>query len=317
MLGPIQLNSTTTPLAPHLLDLVSALLREQITLTLVGGFGLILRQEYLKLIQQETLLERIPSARATEDFDVLLHLELLADLEKTQVLRNTFDALGYQVVRHREHYQFCKSLDDIRTVKIDLLTPPPDPRDLRFKVSGERVRPKDLSQQLRGSQPKKLPDLHARNTPEAFSISDSPLTLEMAGFSSSGEWVRGQIQIPHVYTFLLLKLFAFRDWETKREGDNQLANSRKHARDVFSLIASLTLGEDDSLADFVSRHGSHPIAQEAAEMVRTLFGSANAVGVLRIQEGWERLTLGEIQTFLETLQRTFPSLPRKYGHSNY
>jgi hypothetical protein len=311
MPNPIQLNPTTTPLAPHLLDLVLALEREQITLTLVGGFGLILRQEYLKLTQQETLLERIPPARATEDFDVLLHLELLADLEKLTSLRNVFDVLGYQVVRNREHYQFCKSLDETRTVKIDLLTPQPDPRDPRFKVSGERVRPKDLSQQLRGSQPKKLPDLHARNTPEAFAIADSPLPLEIVGFSSSVQVVHGQIQIPHVYSFLLLKLFAFRDWETKREGDNQLQNSRKHARDVFSLIASLTQGEDDSLAGFVVRHGSHPLALEAAEMVRTLFGSANAVGVLRIQEGWERLALGEIQTFLETLQRTFPSLPHE------
>jgi hypothetical protein len=302
----VKLSETTTPLAPHLLDLLSALQSQNVILTLIGGFGLILRQEYLKETGQQTLLERIPVARATEDFDVLLHLELLADLEKILAFRNVFDVLGYTVVPGREYLQFRKSLNGTNTVKIDLLTQQPELEDPRFTFDERRVRPKVPTKQPKGSLLVAKPKLHAHPTPEAFAVSDMPLQLMIEGNNSSGQSVQGMVNIPHPYAYLLLKLFAFRDWETKKEGDNQLLNSRKHARDIYTIIASLTPDEYDAMPEFMQRYGDHATAVEASYIVQTLFSDSTALGLLRIQEGWDRLTPDEIKAFLETLIRTFP-----------
>jgi hypothetical protein len=302
----MKLSETTTPLAPHLLDLLDALKTQEVVLTLIGGFGLILRQEYLKETGQQTLLERIPVARATEDFDVLLHLELMADLEKIRLLQNTLHALGYEVISGREYLQFRKSLGDTRTVKIDLLTQQPEFKDPRFTFDERRVRPKVPNKQSKGSLPMVKPKLHAHPTPEAFAFNDNPLQLMIEGNDSGGQPAQGTVHIPHPYAYLMLKLFAFRDWETRKEGENKLLNARKHARDVYTIIASLTVNEYDAMPEFTQRHGKHAISVEASSIVQTLFSDSSLIGVLRVQEGWEQLTPDEIEAFLETLQRAFP-----------
>ncbi len=301
----MKLSETTTPLAPHLLDLLDALETQDVVLTLIGGFGLILRQEHLKEIGQQTLLERIPVARATEDFDVLLHLELFADYEKLYALRNALDVLGYTVVPDRENFQFRKSLDDGHTVKIDLLSQDPQ-NDPRFKVKGKRVGLKAPAKQPKGSPPVKLPKIHGYLTPEAIAVIDNPLQLAIEGKNSNGKFVQGGVCIPHPYVYLILKLFAFRDWETQKEGERQLPYSRKHARDVYTIVASLTANKYDAMPEFTQQHGKHAMAVEASSIVQTLFSDSNAIGVLRVQEGWDRLTPDEIKAFLETLQRSFP-----------
>ena len=79
------------PLAAHLLDLLDALEGQDIPLILVGGFGLFLRREWLLETGTKTLFERVPESRATEDFDLVLRLELLADLMKMTGLRAAFE----------------------------------------------------------------------------------------------------------------------------------------------------------------------------------------------------------------------------------
>jgi hypothetical protein len=296
----VKLATTTTVLVPYLFDLLAALAGKDISLMLVGGFALILRQEHLKATAQPTLITRLPPARATDDLDVMLGLELLANIEKTQMLRDVFDALGYQAVVGREFFQFKKQIDDHFYVKVDLLTPEPPVGDRRFKIDKHRVRPR-----IAPTSRIPKPDLHAFGTAEAIAVYDQPLSLLLEGHDSAGQQQQGNVEIPHPYAFLLLKLLAFSDWERDKTGENQLRFSRKHASDIYGLVASITQAEDDQLAGFVARYATHPIAQQAAEIVAALFASPTSLGVLRVQEQLGGLTATEISVLTETLGRTF------------
>lgn len=73
-------------------------------------------------------------------------------------------------------------------------------------------------------------------------------------------------------------------------------------------MASLTPDEDDTLPTFAQQYAAHPLAVEASSIVQDYFAHETSVGVLRIQEGWERLQVAEMKLFLETLRRTFPGV---------
>jgi hypothetical protein len=301
----MQLNTTITPLAPHLLDLIEAL-QPEIQLTLVGGFGLILRQEYIQELNQPTLIERRPKARVTPDFDVLLPVEIYADSNTVKYLAQALESLQYVVLEKKEY--FHKETPDGRQIKVDLLMREPTEHDTYAKVEGFRVKQKQTpkNNQETGESSEKT-KIHGYRTREAFAIADSLIEIPIEGHNSSNQVVAGTVCIPHSYTFLLLKLFAFRDWETKKEGDNQLPTARKHAQDLYLLVASLIANEDPILQNLSQKYREHPIAIEAAVIVQELFAASTSIGVTRVQEGWERLTDDEIALFLETLKWTFPN----------
>jgi hypothetical protein len=108
-MDPINLTQTIfAPLGAHLLDLVAALEGEDIPLILVGGFGLFLRQEVVLASGEPRLYADAPSPRATEDFDIVLKLNLLADVARMQRLRDALEGLDYKVVASAQEYQFVK-----------------------------------------------------------------------------------------------------------------------------------------------------------------------------------------------------------------
>lgn len=303
----MQLNTTITPLAPHLLDLMEAL-QPKLQLTLVGGFGLILRQEYIQALNQPTLIERRPKARATPDFDVLLPVEIYADSTTVKYLEEALKSLQYVVLEKKEYFHFGKETLDGRQIKVDLLMREPTEDHTYAKVEGFRVKQK-LAPKTKQETDQSLEKtkIHGYRTREAFAIAESLIELQIEGRNSSDQIVTGVVSIPNPYTFLLLKLFAFRDWETKKEGDNQLPQARKHAQDLYLIVASLTPDEDKVLSEFSLRYKEHPVAIEAATVVEELFSSPTALGIIRVQEGWERLTNDDITLFLETLKQAFPS----------
>lgn len=177
--------SAFAPLAAHLLDLLHALEGQGIPLILAGGFGLFLRRQRILESGVRTLLERTPEARATEDFDVVLRLELLADLPKMIALRQALDALGYEVVQSAQTYQFVKpgtAWGAARDVKVDLLARQPGAGDPPLRVDNRRVKP----------SPKGSP-LHAHVTPEAIAVEDGLLELPLEGRRTDGEPSAGTV----------------------------------------------------------------------------------------------------------------------------
>lgn len=158
------MNLDDTPFAPltsHLVDLSAALDGRGVPLLLVDGFGLVLKRQLIEHTGEATFFARLPDARATNDFDLLLTLDLLADVEKNQVLRAALHALGYRVVAGRNCYQFRKpgaAVGEGLDVKVDLLAPGPTAQPSPFKVEDRRIRPKQSTVQLHAtSPPRRLP----------------------------------------------------------------------------------------------------------------------------------------------------------------
>ena len=286
------------PLAAHLLDLLTALEKEEIPLILIGGFGLFLRRQWLLESQTQTLFERVPASRATEDFDLVLRLELLADLPKMTAFRAALDGLGYQVVQSAQIYQFIKpntAWGGARDVKVDLLAREPSEGDPALWTDARRVKP-SASQS----------PLHARLTPEALAVEDTPLEVMLEGNRTDATQARGSILLPCAYAMYLMKLFAFRDEHAELKRGDRAVYARKHALDLFTITALLTATEYDALPTFQQRYGQHPIAREAGEIVREFFAEPNAMGLLRLRESSEVLAPADLNAFINLLKRTFP-----------
>lgn len=277
----VRVDLTRTPFAPlgaHLLDLLHALQGAEVPLVLVGGFGLFLRQAYREAAGATILYTEPPPARATEDFDALLTLSVLSDLQRVQRLSAVLERLNYQVVPGAERYQFLKpdtAGAGRRNVKIDLLARRPDEDGplLRHDPRTRRIGP------LRKGNP-----LHARVTPEAFAAEDDLLALSIVGVGSGGDDREGTVFLAHPYALFSMKLFAFRDEEEGRKGDGRQAWAQKHARDLATITALLTEPELAELGTHANRFRGHPQAQEAAQIVTQYFADAASRGVLRMQE---------------------------------
>jgi hypothetical protein len=291
--------TVNAPLAAHLLDLLDALDGQAIPLILVGGFGLFLRREWLLETRTRTLFERLPESRATEDFDLVLRLELLADLRKMTGLRAALDGLGYRVVENAQIYQFIKpgtAWGNVRDVKIDLLARKPGEGDPKLKTDSRRVKPSD-----------KNSPLHAHITPEAIAVEDDLLEIELEGSRSDGTASRGRIFLPCAYAMYLMKLFAFRDEHTGIKPGDRERYARKHALDLYTITGLLTQAERDGLPAFQARYGRHPIAREAGQIVKAYFAAPNAMGVLRLRDNGVLLEPADLTNFIAVLGRTFPA----------
>src|SRR5690606_38103968 len=85
------------------------------------------------------------------------------------------------------------------------------------------------------------PQLHAHPTDGALGLEEASVTIEIDGTLSDGTSTSAQIRIPHPFTYLLMKLTAFRD----RRNDQEKDLGRHHALDVFRIVAMMTEGDID------------------------------------------------------------------------
>lgn len=287
---------TFGPLAPYLLDLASAFEDRRLRLMLVGGFGLVLRRQWRQEEGARTLIQDVPPARATEDFDVLLTLEVLADPEQRQAIRELLTELGYQA--SSENFQFKKSGGGLSggDVKVDFLAPIPQESDLLLRHTPPRV--KAVTSTSANS-------LHGFGTAELLLVGE-PLELALEGPGAVGQPLAGVVILPHPYTLMILKLHAFRDEYEKRgqkSGDRR-PFAQKHLQDLYSLISLLTQSENMQLAKLQSEYQQSPPAQEAASIVSSLLNGPKTDGVLLLLETLV-VDSEDLQTFLEVLAETF------------
>lgn len=273
------MNLSRTPFAPltvHLLDLLRQLEGSGVELTLVGGFGLFLRREWIAATRAETLIQPIPEARSTEDFDLLLGLELLADADKSQALMAALDALGYEVLPSALRFQFKKegtAWGQARDVKVDLLAPlPPEGHPV---LEADRVRVKRRG----GGSP-----LHGRVTPEAILIDERRMEVPLEGDCSDGRFYSGTIWLPNPLTLYVMKLFAFRDRQVGGRGGTEPDYARKHAADLYTLTTLLRQQDYEDALELARQHRDNPVLLEARQIVAQYFAGENSPGVLRVRE---------------------------------
>jgi hypothetical protein len=292
-------NTPFAPLTAHLFDLLTALDGQDIPLILVGGFGLFLRRQYVLESGERRLLEYLPNARATEDFDVVMRLQVLANLGKMTILRQTLNRMGYQFVKGAEKYQFFKpdsSSTTARNVKIDLLARKPGEGDPELHHDSRRVQP------IAKNSP-----LHARTTSEAIAVEDGLLLLTLEDTHSDGSAATGTVFLPHTYALYLMKLFALSDEHNSKKGPGRENYAQKHASDLFTLTALLTASENDRLVEFRQRYGASEEAKQAGTIVKSLLGTINAPGALYMRQQLVGLPMDDLATCIEVLTETFPA----------
>lgn len=254
------------PLRTELRALASSLQSFGIPLIVGGGYGLLLRSERLRKSKARTLLSEVPVARSTEDIDVFLKAEIVADPEKMKPIREALDQRHYEAVV--ENFQFVRRIDyggRRRSVKIDFLAAPVQgERAARVKMDDTRIRP-------RGSYKR----LHARTTPEALTIEQ-----HLSPVSTGEDDEAPVVFLPHPFSYVLLKLFAVRDQANSEEKEY----GRHHAYDIYATIAMMTEDEWHQAIELRDLYSTTEQMFEARTIANELFADAESLGTLRLRE---------------------------------
>lgn len=279
-------------LRTQLLDLVYELRDKGIDLILGGGYGLYLKQVHLEARGVPTLLrpEVWPPPRATNDLDLFLRVEVVTDPVRMNVLRETLKRLGYQA--HVEYMQFVRTLGPGKQVKVDLLVGPnvlqADPARVRIKKP--RVGPKPKA------------DLHAYLTEEALAIEENPARVLVEGRLSTGDTFAAEILVPQAFTYMLMKLHAFRD----RQDDPRKNMARHHALDLYRIVGTLTEEEYESARRLGTKYQNEGAVRVARQIVASDFSSPEGMGAIRLREHPLFRGVGGFQEFLGVLREVFP-----------
>jgi hypothetical protein len=288
------LPSLTDPLLSTLLDVLHELQNENIPLLLGGGYGLYLKQQQIQNTNPPTLLGTLPELRITNDLDLFLKTEILADSARLQPLRAALDRLGFVVIPSAQNYQFARKFTQWGRewdVKIDLLTRTPDLTVFpHLKIDARRVKPHPSV------------GLHAHRTDEAIAIEEEAQEITVTGVRTSGESFTGSLFLPQTYPFLMMKLFALRD----QIGNTTKGRGEKHALDLYTLIALLTEEEYNKARRLRDRFQETPEGKVAATVVENLFTTMESEGTIRLRQNPSAHPQMDVQGFLDILHEIFP-----------
>lgn len=262
-------------LSDALCELLKHIEGTDIKLIVGGGFGIYLKVEHVRKLGARTLIdpEFWPEARSTNDLDLFLRPELLVDSAKLKPLAQAIYDLDYKPVPGAEKYQFVKTTGgktEAATLKIDLLTGPRDAfSKSKLRVDDRRVRPKPSV------------DLHAHPVDEAPTLEKKLLAVKVLGMLDSGEPFNGEVFLPHPFTFLMMKLFAFRDRLTM--GSDQ-ETAQYHALDVYSILATTTEEEWKQALALRDDFQQHPLVIQAGRIAHKYFARPEQMGLIRLRE---------------------------------
>ena len=279
------------PLSPYLAEIIAMPEAEGVILS--GGFGIRLKQYHLKQQreamggQQITLVDEFPEARATQDLDLFLNVNIWVEKEKALALGAALkEQLGYTTATHSWQYRKpMEGLED-RRVKLDLMARSPVPEEA-VKVKRERRdKPMQVGRDMGTG-------ISGRETPEAFAIDDTPTTLI---FPYGGN--ENIVLVPHPYAWLNMKARAAYDWLLELRGSigEKLTNDGdrvrlKHVYDVYVLTTMLTAEELRQSALLAKKYAAHEEARKTQEQVIELYGSPDSVGIQAV-EAYARQYMG-------------------------
>jgi len=282
------------PLLTTLLDLDSALNSPQ-KLIIGGGYGLYLKQLYVRDNPQIRTLfaaSELPTARTTEDIDLILRAEIVTDSESMKAIRAVLDQLGFTVVETAKYTQFVRPMSPGH-VKIDLLAAPLG--EFASRVPKDKVRVK----------PNPGVGLHGHKLEEALAVDRHPISVPIAGQLSSGETHQSEVLIPQAFTYLLMKLCAYRD-----RMDNADRNlGQHHALDIYRIVGMLTEEEDSDVRALSAEFAEHPVVVDARQIAATHFISPDGIGRLRIREHPLYTTALDLNRFAEELKQLLGVAP--------
>lgn len=257
------------PLRTTLLDLDAALNWDQ-RLILGGGYGLFLKQRYLAdhpEIQTLFPVHDLPEARTTKDIDLILRAEIVTDSVSMKRIREALDALGFSVVESAKYMQFVRPAGP-GEVKIDLLAAPLGQHEARVPRDPRRVKPRPSV------------ELHASKLEEALAVDRHAMMIPLSGLLSTSQQHTAEVLIPQTFSYLLMKLLAFRD----RLNDENKDLGRHHALDIYRIVGLLTKDEDAAVKQLSREFAAHPTAILARDTASQYFVEPEGIGRLRIRE---------------------------------
>lgn len=284
-----------------LLDLAYEL-RAHGPLTVAGGFGLFLKRKHLTATHAATLipLEALPHERSTNDVDLFVRTEVLADHGRSDEVRAAIVRLGYQPVPTAKFMQWVKEIQVNgvpQPLKIDVLVGPLGSRAAEFDADDRRARPR-----------KKI-DFHARRTEEALAVEERPYEVRVQGLRSDGSRHETVVFVPQAFSYLMMKLHAFDD----RKEDQNKNEGRHHALDLYAAVGLMTEGEFESAQELGRLHQDDPRVERARRIVTEHFSELNGLGMLRLRE--HSLYRGDflLDRFMEALAEIFGGYRKDLG----
>ncbi len=285
---------TIPDLRASLLDLLREIKSADLRLIIGGGFGLFLRTEQVRKSGVRTLLSVWPESRSTNDLDLFLRPEFLINQQKLKPLSDALSRLGYRAVPGAEKYQFFKSVsagEGTDLIKIDILT------GARDRFSGTPVKT-----DRRRVRPNPSVGIHAHPVDEAPTLEENLLPITLSGTSSTGVEMQSEIFLPHPYSFLMMKLFAFSD----RFNDEDKDFGRYHALDLYSIMAVTSEQEWNNALALRERFSRNPWVAKAGRLVADYFSSLNGMGMVRLRESRYFRPDLQLEKFMSLLGELFP-----------
>ena len=283
-----------TNLQTALLDLLNELHDTEIKLIIGGGYGLYLRTEHVRISGKRTLLKQLPEVRSTNDLVLFLRPELLIDSHKLKPLSKALIKLSYSPVPGAENYQFIKAQNYSgieNSLKIDILTGPAS------SFEGTLVKVDD-----RRARPKPSVNIHAHPTNEAITLEEGLQKYTLKGMLTSEELCEDEVFLPNSYTFLMMKLFAFKD----RINDSNKEYGRYHALDLYTIIGTTTESEWEYALQLSARFGNHPYAVDAGRLVSKYFSDTGRLGIIRLKESPYYHSALQMDEFISAMSELFP-----------
>lgn len=285
---------TMPSLLTALLDLLYALRDSEIKLIIGGGFGIYLRSNHVRSTGIPTLLRDWPEARSTNDLDLFLRPELLIDSRRLKPLSDALGELGYEVVPGAAKFQFAKPGPDgslVGGVKIDILTGP------QSCFENTSVDTDD-----RRAQPKPSVGVHAHYVDEAPTLEKRLLSMPLRGRLSTGETWEAEVLLPHLFSFLTMKLFAFHD----RFQDSDKEFGRYHALDIYTIVATATEPEWKEALECQDQYKENHVVTVASELIARYFSATDRMGVIRLKESPYFNANLQVVEFISALGELFP-----------
>lgn len=287
-----------------LLDLLHELRNADIKLIICGGFGIYLKTEHVRRLGARTLFREWPELRSTNDLDLFLRPELLIEPAKLEPFAQAITRLNYQVVPRAAKYQFAKPGPGgagAGSIKIDILTGP------QSCFTGTRVKA-----DARRARPNPSVGIHAHPMNEVPMFAEGLLQNTLEGKLTTGEFWQAEIYIPQPYTFLTMKLFAFRD----RLHDANKEFGRYHALDMYTILATTMEREWNLALELSDRYRDHPAVVEAGQLVFEHFAALDRLGMIRLRESPYYRPELQLNEFMSALKELFPSRARTHAEEN-
>lgn len=288
-------------LTTALLDLLYELKGSTVRLIVGGGFGIYLREAEVRASGIRTVLREWPEPRSTNDLDLFLRPELIIESAKLKPLQAALKNLGYETVRGAEKYQFIKRAggdSEVGGIKIDILT------GSRACFQGTGVKT-----DKRRAKPSPSVGIHAHPVEEAITLERGLRSKSLTGCLSNGEQWTGEVFLLHAYTFLMMKLFAFRD----RLDDSNKDFGRYHALDIYTILATTTEDEWRNSLELRDELEDQPPVIEAGNLVYKYFSATDRLGVIRLKESPYWRSDQELDEFIAALKELFPSTIQTFG----